>query len=300
MKARIAIIIVGLLAAIEIRAYPIGSTLIGTVFDIDTTTTNLYKISTTTGSATWIGFIGSGSYIGLGTDSNGNVYGYVSLTSTTGIFQSIDPTTGAPIQTTPLSVSMIEGGLDIDNGTTAYATDRNGSLVSFSIFGGPVSVLGPTLYGTSPVDIDGLAVDLNNHLYGIGQFNNQLYAVSGSGALTPIGSSTLPGGIGRITGGLAFRADGDLFSATGGVLYSFGGGTSGNALGARTSIGSLGLPPNHVITGLTFIPGQASAVPEPSALALVGAGLLGLAFLRRRDLQQSNLQQFDSDIVCLV
>lgn len=227
----------------------------------------LLTLDTATGAATLVGPLSSSmSALGLAT-SGGRLYTFDQVAD---VIREIDPATGSTVTTHDVGLGNLigEGGLAMMGNGTGFLVTGNGvtgNLYSFNVNTNTSSLIGPTL------SFDGLEF-IGGVLYGINQVNGALYTVNqGTGQTTLVGPGITPAGS---LSGLAARSDGTLFGLQNGTtLYSIDAAT-----GIATSIGATGF---NDIAGLTFFDDQ-EPIPEPSTIALLGAGLAAMALVHRR------------------
>lgn len=198
--------------------------------------------------------------------------------------------------------AMVDIALDPTTNILYGVTDGGLLLVSIN-----TSTAVATSIGVTGAGINGLTFDSSGMLFGSGGTN--LFTVDlGTGAATTVGSTGF-----NSSGDIAFDSGGNLFlSALGGdVLVSvnsstgagsligditfvnvFGLNFAGSTLNGFTSNGltleintSTGVGTQVAINSINAFGADGVggvAVPEPSAIALLGVGLLGLVFARHR------------------
>lgn len=137
-----------------------------------------------------------------------------------------------------------------------------------------------SLIGTDPNFADGLAINGAGEAFASDfRLTDSLYRVNlATGALALVGGF----GIGNVDfdSGLAFDGDGTLYGLTeNGAIYTINTGTGAATFRAFVTAGGVRVPGD--LEGLEIL-GQPTAVPEPATLSLFGAGLIGLAAVRRR------------------
>ncbi len=253
------------------------------LYGIDNRSGNLFRVSTTNASLTFVGNTGLQS-IGDGPGAlefspDGRLFAFT-VGASPALYQ-INPNTAATSLIGPLGIGFVyEGGLAFSPGGGAYGVNQQ-NLVNSSLFTINLSTGQGTIVGmiSGPVhDINGLGWRSDGMLLGLDHNTASLLTINpttaSSTVLSPL-SPLNPALIGSV-GGMALDGDSGYFctSADGGTssLYSF------NALtGNYSLVGSFPILLTPGMSGLALAP-----VPEPSTLALTCIGLLiFLRFARR-------------------
>lgn len=205
------------------------------------------------------------------------------------VLDQVDPATGAIMASTNIGIPVTPGEGDVAfyNGVGYLAStydangDFNGStgtLYQFTLGANSASVVSQSV----PL-LDGLAFSSTGVLYGLAQGGETLYTFN-----TATGSTltTLSTGINDNCGGFACYGFGGLTFGTSGALFaslsSFSGPTSAffeinPGTGSATALADV---PFDQVSGLTSVPGQVVATPEPSFFPLCAAAALILAATR--------------------
>jgi len=248
--------------------------LFGITFDGGATGDQLIRIDTGTGAGSVVGSTGVAmAAFGLGTLGN-SLYAYDQRTD---VLRELDPNDGHVISSTPIGAGNLsgEGGLDFaadGTGFVAPAGTTSGRLWQFDLATGTASLV----TGQLAPSMDGLAFDpATGILYGVSQIAYGLYTIDPLSGLTTMlsaGNSLIGQGRPDIAG-LAFTPDGSLWLAAVGNLYSID-----KVQGTATLVGTIG----YDISGLAVVDVPGEPIPEPSTVLLLGGGLLGLAWGRRR------------------
>jgi hypothetical protein len=252
LAQRLTCLLAGMIFVTTALAIPSAPTLYGVTETFGGGPSRLITIDTNTAAISTVGALPAAVYVGLGTAPGGGIYAFNSTTASTGNLLHVSGVDASILNRATVNIGLTEGGLDIDaNGNVFAVGNSSFGLVKFPLTGGSAQLVGQTIRDDNnvAVQIDGLAFDRNNVLFGISQSDGQLYTVNTTnGALHPLGASISTG----ITGGLAFESIGStdfLFGASATALYSI---TASN--GTPTLIGNLALNNNEILTGLNLRP----------------------------------------------
>jgi hypothetical protein len=257
---------------------------------------NFDKLDLNTGAVTVLHNAGQVSF-GLAFSPQGVLYGVNSPQNTSTSIASlytINTATGVPtlVGSTGVALTTLTS---LANGTY-YAVGWNDSLYSINPTTGAATLVGPTgLAALSGSWSNSLASD-GTHLFYTLDFNDTtsiLYQLNLiTGAATEIGSTGVVDIIGSAFAGPTFQ-QGNLYGfQTNGhidlINTTTGQATFVSQSGATDVYGGVG-----IIDAVVNPPTPAASVPEPSTLALVGFGGLGLASLRWwRRRKPSSLSKF--------
>lgn len=238
---------------------------IGFGVDGDTSNSTFYSIDLATGIGTTIG--GSGG-LNFGDVEALSFFGNTlyAIDDSSNQLITIDTTTGAGTAVGALGVSVAGPGLAISASGDAFMGDRSGGdLWTVNLGTGAATLLN----GAIGADLDGLTF-LGNTLYGVDPGNDSLYTVN-----TTTGAASLVGAGGTLNG----LSTESALATDGTWLYA--GDDDGDyfrinpTTGAATVITTNGTD----VEGLAI---QPTAVPVPTTLALLGIGLIGFGFNKRK------------------
>ena len=244
------------------------------------TASSLYTIDPTTGASTLVGATGFGHVVAMDFNPvDGLLYGISN--SSGGTLLTIDVATGAGTAIATLGGSMTGSNapdMAFNAAGTLYTWNEpfTDNLNTVDLGTGVGTEIGPNGGGAFTFQL-GLDIDSSGTVY-IKNGDNDIYTVdTGTGAATFLITHDAPAF--ALDNILAFNAADTLFSVdrTSGSdsdLYTIDLATGGSTLIGSTGIGRL--------AALAFQPMAAISVPEPGTLGILGLGVFGLGFARRR------------------
>jgi hypothetical protein len=221
---------------------------------------NLFDVDVSTNASTLLGNSGVGAMYDIALDpTSGILYGV----SGSGFLYSIDQANGA-VSNVGWTGAFINGLTFSDSGTL-FGSGANG-LFTLDLGTGNASLVGLTGFNSS----GDLAFDTSGNLY---------MSASGSGddSLVSLDTTT---GAGSLIGSIGYD---DVYGLnySDSILYGFT--EYGQTLSIDTVTGSGTLiATNHISAFGADGAGGVASVPEPSTMVLLGVGLVGLGFSRRK------------------
>ena len=226
----------------------IAETLFGVTFGPTNLSSKLISINTSSGKGTLVGTLQDS----IPSDIASNGKALFIFDQAHNLLKQIDPSTASTLKTLNIGVTILgEGGMSFRNDGVGFICE--GSLGNFYSFNTETStsILIGRIYSS---DIDGIAFDQNNVLYGL---SSSLYEIDQTnGLVTYMGDTGITKTLGL--GGLAFRSDGVLFGVIDDKLY-----TINKMTGAAKLIGPIGFSD---VSGIAFHETEESLVVNDQTL----------------------------------
>lgn len=236
---------------------------------------SVYSINETTGAGTLLGSSGFGDMNSMARNSAGILY-----SATHSSLITINPVTGAGTLASTLSGFGAEGidirGLAFSSTGVLYAVNDGGSLANDLLYTINASTGAMTLVGTMAfVGVLSLTFSSGGTLYGFDGGGGLITIDPLTAAATDV-NPAIGGSINDIQT-IAFSPGGTLYGGRNNLF------TIDLTTGARTLVGGGSGGTFVDVRGMEFLAAAGPVpVPEPGTLALLGIGVVGLAFCRRK------------------
>ena len=261
-------------AAVALSVFCMASTAWATPigFTVRESDQALLRIDLTTFDVTVVGFTGGDDIDGLAFNSSGVLF---ASDNDDDRLYTLSLTTGAILTSVAFNgaiSSVSDTGLSFNSSDVLFLSDDDGGSGTESLYTVNTTTAAVTLVGEHDLDIDGIAFDGSDVLYGIDDTNNQLVTLN-----------TTTGAVASVIGSLGFSTSGEQglsFDPLTGTLWMVNEGnqslyTLNLTTGAATFMANLGFD----IESLAIID---VSVLEPATLLLFGSGLAALGAMKRR------------------